>query len=191
MTHPPIDSGRRRRGINLSSHSRTTLPSQENSERTFPLLSGGRSRLCPFPGCTLPVWRRSGVCVNHAGTAEADCTGRDVRDDPRTLYSPPSARELVLSVASWIEAERIDVTERIVFPIARAAGAKFPIAVGRLWLAEPRDRWKGRAKPPRNAHERSRRLLIVAFLAIDRGRGQGRGIVRRSSARCASCRREV
>lgn len=96
--------------------------------------------------------------------------------------SPLSARELVLSVASWIEAERIDVTERIVFPIARAAGANFRSTVGRLWLAEPRDRWKGRAKPPRNAQERSRRLLIVAFLAIDRGRGQGRGIVRRSSA---------
>lgn len=103
----------------------------------------------------------------------------------------PSSRELVLSVASWIEAERIDVTERNVFPIARAAGATFRNNVGRLWLEldrAPVDR--RRAKAPRNAQERGRRLLIVAFLAIERGRGQGRGIVGRArrAARAAGAR---
>jgi hypothetical protein len=76
--------------INLSSHSRAVLRSRsfgpsvprralDDSRRVYfptprpkraPRALKRRVPLCPFHGCTLPVWRKTGVCVNHAGAGQ-------------------------------------------------------------------------------------------------------------------------
>lgn len=172
MTQPQTHSRRDSRGINLSSHSRA-VPLADS-------LSPGAS-FAPVPG-SLP--RRPPKDAPRA-------LKRHNHENTERTFPPPSARELVLSVASWVEAERIEPTKRIVFPIARAAGATFPDHAGQLWLALDRAApERRRAKAPRNPQEWSRRILIVSVLAIERGRGQGRGIIRRArdAARAAGAK---
>jgi hypothetical protein len=82
VEQPLTYSGRWRPGINLSSHSRAVPPSRiapakaplafsKGKDAGAPSQSGPsalkrRERLCAFPACTLPVWRKLDVCVNHA-----------------------------------------------------------------------------------------------------------------------------
>ena len=103
------------------------------------------------------------------------------------LYpAPPPKRDprdracaLVVAVAYCLEREGIPARSRLVFAIARAAGAApFRRASGLLWLA---DRHGGPRKlAPREPRERARRLLIAAFKAIERVDGRGRGMVARA-----------
>lgn len=58
--------------------------------------------LCPLPGCTLPVWRKSGFCENHAAIAvdppirgaEHAAAGSE-KPDRELLQSPPPERPLM------------------------------------------------------------------------------------------------
>jgi hypothetical protein len=78
LTYP----GRWRPGINLSSHSRAVPPGRIAPAKAPLAVSKGkdagapsqkrpsalkrREPLCAFPACTLPVWRKTALCVNHA-----------------------------------------------------------------------------------------------------------------------------
>jgi hypothetical protein len=105
----------------------------------------------------------------------------------KPLYpAPPRKRDprarayaLVVAVAYYLEREGVPARSRLVFAIARAAGAApFRRASGLLWLA---DRHGGPRKlPPREPRERSRRLLIAVFKAVERVDGRGRGMVARA-----------
>jgi hypothetical protein len=100
---------------------------------------------------------------------------------PRRPKREPRARAcaLVIAVASQLERQGIDARSRLVFAIARAAGAApFRRASGLLWLAERRA--GPRKLRPRTAPERSRRILVAVFLALERVDGRSRGMVGRA-----------
>jgi hypothetical protein len=85
----------------------------------------------------------------------------------------------VIAVATQLEREGIAARSRLVFKMARAAGAApFRRQSGLLWLAERR--YGPRKLAPRTDEERSRRLLIAAFKALERVDGRGRGMVGRA-----------
>ena len=103
--------------------------------------------------------------------------------------SPPGRRRelarsracaFVLAIAAALERQGIRPRPVLVFKIARVAGAPpFRRAAGLCWLADRRA--AGRRKlTPRTDRERSRRILVAVFLAIEAVDGRGRGIVARA-----------
>jgi hypothetical protein len=102
----------------------------------------------------------------------------DPRPKRRVRCPRTRAAALVVAVASELARQGIEPRSRLVFAIARAAGAApFRRQSGLLWLA---DRPTGPRKlAPRTGRERSRRILVAVFKAVERVDGKGRGIVGR------------
>jgi hypothetical protein len=187
--------------INLSSHS-AKAPAKK-TEQAF----------CPLPGCTAPIWRESGLCGNHAGAfgplrvplselssmpAEPVKTASAPRIGARAYKLPPGrrrgpssrpARELILAFAWELSAEAIAPESKLVFAMARAAGAVFRDAEGRIWLAgRPRGPRPRIAFEPFEEPDRSRRLLLAAFKAVKQVEGKPVVARARRAARAAGAR---
>jgi hypothetical protein len=123
-----------------------------------------------------------------AGFARPPRPVRAVIASPRPSEPPQAASRalkrsrafaLVVAIAYQLEREGVAARSRLVFRIARAAGAApFRRESGLLWLAERR--YGPRKLPPREARERSRRILIAVFRAIEQVDGKGRGTVSRA-----------
>jgi hypothetical protein len=155
--------GRQKPGINLSSHS-SAVPAPPNS-RSPELAAPPRRSRAIGPGSSLP------------GAAKGPCRPLKRREPKRDQRARSFA--LVVALATLLEREGIPASSRLVFRIALAAGAApFRRASGLLWLGERR--YGPRKLPPRTAAERSRRILIAVFKALERVDGRGRGMVARA-----------